>query len=119
MNTTQIVHQTNLNKWTDIIREQQSSSLTVKDWCSQHQVSKDQFYYWKRKLKDTFVESPLPDIIPISSGVSEPCCTSCTTDATVPTLSYVTISINDISIEITDNTSELLLTKVIKAVRNA
>ena len=70
MNTTQIVHQTNLNKWADIIRDQQSSSLTVKDWCSQHQVSKDQFYYWKRKLKDKFVESKLPDIIPISSQIS-------------------------------------------------
>lgn len=45
MNTTQIVHQTNLDKWADIIRDQQSSSLTVKDWCPQHQVSKDQFYY--------------------------------------------------------------------------
>lgn len=119
MNTTKIIHQTNLNKWADIIRDQQSSSLTVKDWCSQHQVSKDQFYYWKRKLKDTFVESQLPDIIPISSRVPEPCCTSCTTDTTFPTLSSVIISINDISIEITDNTSELLLTKVIKAVRNA
>ena len=28
MNTTQIVHQTNLSKWADIIRDQQSSSLT-------------------------------------------------------------------------------------------
>ena len=55
MNATQIVHQTNLNKQADIIRAQQSSTLTVKDWCSQHQVSKDQFYYWKRKLKDKFV----------------------------------------------------------------
>lgn len=81
MNTTQIVHQTNLKKWADIIRDQQSSSLTVKDWCSQHQVSKDQFYYWKRKLKDKFVESQLPDIIPISSQISEPYCTSFTTDA--------------------------------------
>lgn len=119
MNTSKIVHQAKLNKWADIIRDQQSSSLTVKDWCSQHQVSKDQFYYWKRKLKDKFVESQLPDIIPISSKLEEPCCTSCTTDTTVPTLSSVIISINNISIEITDNTSELLLTKVIKAVRNA
>ena len=119
MNTTQIVHQTNLNKWADIIRGQQSSSLTVKDWCSQHQVSKDQFYYWKRKLKDKFVESQLPDIISISSQISEPCCTSCTTDTTVTTPSSVIISINGISIEITENTSELLLAKVIKVVRNA
>ena len=119
MNTTQIIHQPNLNKWADIIRDQQSSSLTVKDWCSQHQVSKDQFYYWKRKLKDKFVESQLPDIIPISSLISEPCCTSCTTDKTVPTPSSVIISINGISIEITENTSELLLAKVIKVVCNA
>lgn len=119
MNTTQIIHQPNLNKWADIIRDQQSSSLTVKDWCSQHQVSKDQFYYWKRKLKDKFVESQLSDIIPISSQISKTCFTSCTTDTTVPTPSSVIISINGISIEITENTSELLLAKVIKVVRNA
>ena len=107
------------DKWADIIRDQQSSSLTVKDWCSQHQVSKDQFYYWKRKLKDKFVESQLQDIIPISSQLAGPCCTSCTTDTTVPTFSSVIISINNISIEITNNTSELLLIKVIKAVQNA
>ena len=99
MNTSKIVHQANLTKWADIIREQQSSSLPVKSWCEQHQVSRDQFFYWKRKLKDQYLESQLPDIVPISSPVVRQDCTSYTTDTTIPTNSSLVINIRDISIE--------------------
>ena len=44
MNTSKIVHTATFNKWADLIREQQSSSLTVKAWREQHQVSKDKFF---------------------------------------------------------------------------
>ena len=44
MNTSKIIHTATLNKCADLIREQQSSFLTVKAWCEQHQVSKDKFF---------------------------------------------------------------------------
>ncbi len=81
-------------------------------------MSKDKFFYWKRKLKDQFVESQLPEIVPLASPISQPCCTSCATDTTMATSSLL-ITIDGISIEINDNTSEYLLSKVIKAVRHA
>ena len=93
MNTSKIVHTATFNKWADLIREQQSSSLTVKAWCEQHQVSKDKFFYWKRKLKDQFVESQLPEIVPLASPIIQPCSTSCATDTTMATSSLlITVS---------------------------
>ena len=120
MNSSNVIHQTKLDIWADLIREQQASTLTVSEWCESKQISRDQYYYWKRKIKDRFVESQLPDIVPLSVPVSQQCFTSCTTDVpTLPRPSSIKIYINDFSIEVGYDTSERLLTKVIKAVRHA
>ncbi len=122
MNSTQVIRQAKLNSWADYIRDQQDSSLTVTAWCDQQQISKTQFYYWKRKLKDQFVESQLPDIVPLSVPVPDNCCTTfktCTTPTTLPPQSVLRISIRDIAIEVNEETSIHLLSKVIKAVRHA
>lgn len=119
MNTTKVIHQAKLNDWANTIREQQASSLSVAQWCDLHQLSKTQFYYWKRQLKGEFVKSNLPDIVPITSPVPNSYCTSCTTGASVSALSTLKLSIGDVTLEITEDTSDFLLAKVIKAVRNA
>lgn len=121
MNTSKVIHQAKLNSWAESIREQQASSLSVVEWCKQKHLSTTQFYYWRRQLADQFVESQLPDIVPLSTPITE-CCTtfeSCTTDATLSKLSSLTISIGEMSIVVTEDTSDFLLAKVIKAVRNA
>ncbi|SDB57557.1 hypothetical protein SAMN02910298_02967 [Pseudobutyrivibrio sp. YE44] len=122
MNTTKVIHQAKLNNWADLIREQQASTMNVTKFCDAHSISKSQFYYWKRRLTEQFVESQLPDIVPITSPVPDTCCTtfkSCTTNQTISALSTLKLTINDITIEITEDTSDFLLNKVIKAVRNA
>ncbi|MBE5872191.1 MAG: hypothetical protein E7294_13205 [Lachnospiraceae bacterium] len=98
MNTSKVVHQAKLNTWADLIRDQQSSSLSVASWCEQHQLSKDQYYYWKRKLKDHYVEAQLPDIVPITSPALQQSFTSCTTVTTQSLQSSLTLSIAVISI---------------------
>jgi hypothetical protein len=116
MNSASLVHQAKLRKWSDLIRDQQSSSLSVASWFKQQQLSKNKFYYWKRKLKDHYVKAQLPDILPITASSVQQ---SCTTDTTPSLQSSLILFINGISIEINENTSEHLLTKVIKAVRHA
>ena len=119
MNTSKVIHQAKLNDWANTIREQQASSLNVTEWCQSNGIAKAQFYYWKRKLKDQFVESQLPDIVPLNTSVAQQCCTSCTTNTTFEKLSTIKLSIGDITIEITEDTSDYLLEKVLKAVRHA
>jgi hypothetical protein len=49
----------------------QSSGLSVKDYCEQHSISKDAYYYWLRKVKEAaltesgFVEMKQPDPLPV------------------------------------------------------
>lgn len=119
MNSNNLIHQAKLNSWADTIRAQHDSGLSVSAWCDSHQLSKTQFYYWKRKLKDSYVESKLPEIVSISLPDSSNCCTTCTTDTAHPESTGLSLSIDGVSIKISPNTPDFLISRVIKAVRNA
>ena len=66
MNAKQTLRQATLAKWSTIFQEQQSSGLTIKEWCSQNNVSIHNFYYWKRIAKEEYLKSVMPEIVPIS-----------------------------------------------------
>lgn len=136
MNTTKIDHQARLNHWADAIRRQQDSGLTVQAWCADNKISKTQFYYWRRQIKSSFIESSLPDIVPVSLPQTTDYCltgNSCAINSSEHTSHCVTgnsytinrtpstlrLSIQDITIEIDDNTSDELISRIIKAVRHA
>ncbi len=52
MKTTVITHQASLKLWASRISEQKASGILVDDWYNQNGVSRHQFYYWKRQLKE-------------------------------------------------------------------
>ena len=79
MNTSKVIHQAKLNDWANTIHKQQASSLNVTEWCQSNGIAKVQFYYWKRKLKDQFIESQLPDTVSLNTPVTQQCCTTNTT----------------------------------------
>lgn len=125
MNISKVTRQAKFERWTQIFMDQKSSGLSIKDFCSQNSISKDQFFYWKRKLKESVLESALPDIVPISLPEPSQSCATCTTCATWatgedPASTFLArITIQDVSIEIGSAASEQLITGIIKAVRNA
>ena len=57
MNSLTAEKQYQLAKWADIIKSCKSSGMMVSEWLKQNNVSKDQYYYWQRKLKDACLES--------------------------------------------------------------
>ncbi len=63
MNSVDIRHNCLLQKWSGLIREQQDSPLTVKEWLFENNIPKYQFYYWKRKLKDTIIDNIVQDFV--------------------------------------------------------
>ena len=65
MKSGQKIQQARLSKWAVLFQEQASSGLTIKDWCIQNDVSIHAFYYWKRIAKETYVNSLIPDIVPL------------------------------------------------------
>ena len=122
MNVSKVTHQVKLDRWTAILKEQNSSGLSIKDWCSQNGIKRDQFFYWKRKLKESVLESALPEIVPVSLPTLSSDCTTCKT-CTTPQLTntdfLARITIQDVSIELGSGATEQLISGIIKAVRNA
>ena len=71
MNAKELETQHNLKKWAAIIKECRSSGIEINN------ISKDQYYYWQKKLKETcidtferqaatFVELPVTKEVPAS-----------------------------------------------------
>ena len=132
MLTKQILHQAMLNEWASRFADQQASGLTVAEWCRQNEISRDSYFYWKRKLKDELITQALPEIVPlVLPDVSATECkpvvpvpsndsrTSCTTWPTCTINSPAKIHIGNVIIELDASASENFITSVIKAVCHA
>ena len=71
MNTKLATAQIRVKNWTAIIQDRNQSGLSVKDYCAQHQLTRDSYYYWLRKVKETlltesgFVEVTQPKKLPV------------------------------------------------------
>lgn len=76
MNAKELETQHNLKKWAAIIKECRSSGMKILQWLEINNISKDQYYYWQKKLKETcidtferqavtFVELPVTKEVPI------------------------------------------------------
>ncbi len=52
MTISEVKRQARLSEWRGRIQEQQSSGLTVKDWCGQQGCGEGQFYYWLRLVRN-------------------------------------------------------------------
>ncbi len=142
MSAKTILHQAMLNEWVVRIAEQKASGLNVSDWCIQNGLTKDKYFYWKRKIKDELITQTLPEIVPLSlpaspdsqslpavpaftapvvattkpSGESCTTCATCTTDTPLPS---ARISFGDFMIELDSSAPERLIKSIIKAVRHA
>lgn len=121
MKTTVITHQANLKLWASRVSDQKTSGLLVDDWCTQNGVSRHQFYYWKRQLKEACLDSLLPDIVPITvpAMTQAPDNTSCTTRTTCTINPTIRITLPGISLEMDDSVPTDMLLNIIKAVRHA
>ncbi len=125
------VRKANLTQWSTKFQDQASSGLTVKEWCSQNNVSVYAFYYWKRIAKEAYVDSIIPDIVPVAASLpafSEP---SVDTPQQLPNSrdlynfskstshDTITISVGDTRIEIGASASDEMILAIVKAVRYA
>ena len=135
-----MINSSNTNKeqqlciWTQIISDCQSAKAAgtkVKDWLKANNISKDTYYYWYREVKDSYMSSSLPEIVPVSEAIvpsTTPIPMSypngntslvSTAEASTSMQSSIKLSINGIDIEVSELTNPELLSNVIKAVRYA
>ena len=136
MNAKQKIHQSNLADWTVRFKEQAASGLTVKIWCEKNGYSIHTYNYWKHILKEKYVDSILPDIVALSipatsDSKSFPVHSQNLLTVTGSDLhdscdsrnSYnhpdIVLTLSDMTLNIFNTTSDELITRVLKAVRNA
>lgn len=129
MNAKQKIHQAKLSQWAVRFQEQKASGLTAKDWCEENNFTIHTYNYWKHLLKQEYIDSVLPDIVPLITAPSSP---PDLPNRQIPTPIYpsrdsleshdttsIHISIGDIRIDVGASVSEEKLIKLIKAVRDA
>ena len=127
MSSKSIIDQAKLASWASMFSDQKASGLSVAEWCLQNNISKNRFFYWKRKLKDEVITSNLPDIVPLSMTPSKSpsnelsnlqttreSCTNCATFQT----SCARVYINGVTVEFDASASDDLIRSVLKAVRH-
>lgn len=52
MDTKLATRQIRIQQWAAIIRNCRASKLKVNDYCREHDISRDAYYYWLRKVKE-------------------------------------------------------------------
>lgn len=130
MNAKQKLHQAKLAQWAVRCKEQTDSGLTVKAWCEQNSISVYTYNYWKHQLKSEYINSLMPDIVPLSlppATSSQSVAPDCP-DTPVPDLrqsrdsrdrACIHISTTGIDIAVSSSADDELLMRLIKAVRYA
>ena len=63
-------HKYQIKKWQCLIKEYQNSGMKLKDWCAANAVTKDQYYYWLRKIRSEGYEAAVKQLKRYETGVN-------------------------------------------------
>ena len=103
-----------LQQWSDIIQACKASDQRVDDYCADHDISRNAYYYWLRKVKAAAIKnsgSLFAEVNPsFQKMMPEQMESGC---------SPVSICLGDAVIHVSEAASSCLLHRVIEAVRNA
>ena len=122
MRLTEAARQLQLQKWATLIQEYKDSGMKLIDWLHENNISKDQYYYWRRQRKETIISTSLPEFVELPTCQPKALPTSITqiqrTELSC-SQTMATIKTNNISIEISGNASAEFIQTLLKAVAYA
>ena len=115
--TSLVARQYRLQEWASQICEcnDRPSNLTVKEWCSQHQITVANYYYRLKQVRKACLEN-LPEgpasqsVVPVPSELM-------TNVASVS--SSLEVNVNHVSLRVTENTTPELLKMVLQVLADA
>ena len=123
--------QLHMQQWAAIIEDRIASGLKIDEYCEKNQLSRNSYFYWLRKIREEMSTSALPehnDLLPASiysetlvelvpgSGHNDSIPKIEVPDEKPESFGF---SFNGISITIGHDISEELLSKIMRAARNA
>ena len=117
--TSMVAAQYRLQEWAAQIRECQSrpAGMTVVSWCACHGITKADYYYRLRRVREACLENSLgetPRIVPVAQEILR----HEKKDTNVPPAG-LDISIRGFSIHVEETSSMSLLAKVLEVMRHA
>lgn len=92
-------HLIRLKSWKNIIEDRLESGLTIKEYCQEHDISRDAYMYWLRQLRAAELmnkENMFTELV--VSDIPEPV-------AVIPVQSPITINVGKASITVQDKES--------------
>ena len=100
-----------LQQWTQVFRDRAASGMSIAEYCRERGISRDKYFYWLKLAREAafdagniaFVELPQP----------------AETEELTAKASETVIRIGNATIEIRDSISDALLSRIIKAVKDA
>lgn len=59
-NTREVAMEYRMAQWTEVMRERQSSGLSIIGYCRQEGIKPDRYFYWQRKLRKAAMNTISP-----------------------------------------------------------
>ena len=114
MDTKLVTNQIRLQQWAAVIREQKESGLKVDSYCEAHNISRNAYYYWLRKLRTAALQSQNSRFVELSPPAEEK--TKSAASESPPSL---TITLRDAVIHVDETVSRELLSMAVEVLRHA
>ena len=106
-----VTNQVRMTKWSEIIKDRCESGLTIKEYCAEHGISRDAYFYWLKKIRESAVASASEQFAELLPP-AEP-------SVAVGSGAGVTIELNGTKIRVEDACSRNTLSMVLEVLRNA
>lgn len=119
--TTMVAEQCRLQEWAAQIRECQRrpSGMSIVSWCDCHGITKANYYYRLRRVREACLESISEESLPQQIVSVRPEILHVDEKNNSNAQRGLDISIKEYSIHVTESSSMFLLAEVLKVVRNA
>ena len=115
MNSVTVSKQLRLSRGSALVKACQESGLKVREWCDLNGVTKDTYYYWKRKLKDLCLDQmDIPSFVDISGEFPS----QSTTPQRAPEAS-ASVILQGVRIDVYESASPAFLRKLMEAATDA
>lgn len=103
-----------LSAGAEMIRAYNASGLKLKDWLEENNITKDKFYYWRRKLRDTCLDEMVQNNEPDQVEFIEMPMHHDTVSATAP-VAAASVQINGCEVMLYDTASVSFIRKLTEA----
>jgi len=66
MGNRDVTKQIRVKQWAQIIQDRCASGLYVDEYCEQHGISRNQYYYWLREVKEAAINECMPRLVEVT-----------------------------------------------------